>query len=491
MSSSSSTMSVAAGGARALSHLPAPAQDPQIRGAIAAILARVKELQSGIINVRAADAGKAVSYAAWLENNNDLRGRATMYPFIGAGIGNGALVELADGSVKWDLINGIGIHMFGHSDARMIEAQLESALSDTCMQGNIQHNADVLAIAQILIGQASRTSKLRHCFVTNSGCMANENALKICQQKTHAAPRVIAFADCFMGRSTTMSQIGDTPAYRQGLHLNTLVDYMPFFDALAPEESIAKATAHLKHLIERYPRQHSCFVMELIQGEGGLRIAPREFLAPLMQICRDAGIPVWADEIQTFGRTTSMFRYEALDVGDLIDVVTIGKMSQVCATLFTAEMNPGPGLLAGTFSASTSAFHVGRKALETLRDGSYYGPSGRIAELHQAFRECAEDLIARRSEFFPEIVDGHGRRSRSFIGGVGGMMRLTPLGGSKERIGALLKVLFHEGVIALNCGHGPYHLRFLAAIGVMKPEQFREVFQIVERSLELTVAAEK
>ena len=64
------------------------------------------------------------------------------------------------------------------------------------------------------------------------------------------------------------------------------------------------------------------------------------------------------------------------------------------------------------------------------------------------------------------------------------MMRLTPLGGKKDALTALLKIMFEEGVIALACGHGPYHLRLLPPFGVMEPEQFKPVFAIIEGSLE-------
>ena len=56
-------------------------------------------------------------------------------------------VRLADGSVKWDMINGIGVHMFGHSDRDMIRASLEGAVSDTVMQGNLQYNQDAVDFA--------------------------------------------------------------------------------------------------------------------------------------------------------------------------------------------------------------------------------------------------------------------------------------------------------------------------------------------------------
>ena len=65
-------------------------------------------------------------------------------------------------------------------------------------------------------------------------------------------------------------------------------------------------------------------------------------------------------------------------------------------------------------------------------------------------------------------------------------MRLTPFGGNKEKIGRLLNNLFEDGVIAFSAGHGPYHLRFLPAVGVMKPEQFTSVFAIMEKSFART-----
>ena len=70
------------------------------------------------------------------------------------------------------------------------------------------------------------------------------------------------------------------------------------------------------------------------------------------------------------------------------------------------------------------------------------------------------------------------------IGGIGAMLRLTPLGGDKDRLVAFLKILFDEGVIALTCGHGPYHLRFLPPLGVMEVAQFKPVFAILEKALE-------
>ncbi len=457
-----------------------------INDAIDAVVREVIEVQSSLTCARPAQKELAETYKSYLDRSAAVRGKPPLYPYVGSGVGNGPLVELADGSVKWDMINGIGVHMFGHSDPDMIATALRAAISDTVQQGNLQANLDSIEVSEVLLAEAGRTSAIKRCFLTNSGCMANESALKVCYQKTGGS-RVIAFNDCFMGRSVTMSQIGDNAAGRVGIPLSTLVDYIEFYDHELGNESIERAVRQLKQLIARYPGQIACFIMELVQGEGGFNTAPREFFEPLMQICRENGIGVWADEVQTFGRTESMFHFEQLGLGEYVDVVTIGKMSQVCACLYTAEFNPKPGLLSGTFIGGTVEIQVGKRVLERMRDGGYYGPHGRNARLHEAFRQHARHLVEKHRNWFPPIPGPTDlTRRNGFHGGVGGMMRLTPFAGEKPMIMKALNHLFEEGVIAFYCGHGPYHLRFLPPVGVMKAEQFKDVFEIVERALEKT-----
>ena len=98
-------------------------------------------------------------------------------------------------------------------------------------------------------------------------------------------------------------------------------------------------------------------------------------------------------------------------------------------------------------------------------------------------------LVLVDPAWFPPVREAFGRSHDRFTGGTGGMMRFTPFGGSKEKIMRLMHVLFEEGVIAFYCGHDPYHVRFLPPVGVMRPEQFGPVMEIVERSL-ARVAAE-
>ena len=68
-------------------------------------------------------------------------------------------------------------------------------------------------------------------------------------------------------------------------------------------------------------------------------------------------------------------------------------------------------------------------------------------------------------------------------GGLGGMMRFTPFGGEKDKVGKAAKAIYDEGAVMFFCGHGPYHLRMLPPLGVMKMEDWPRVFEVVERGL--------
>jgi acetylornithine/N-succinyldiaminopimelate aminotransferase len=118
-----------------------------------------------------------------------------------------------------------------------------------------------------------------------------------------------------------------------------------------------------------------------------------------------------------------------------------------------------------------------------MRDGGYYGPEGRNAKLHAAFREHAARLVERNPSCFEPVRLAFGREHRNWVGGTGGMCRFTPYGGNKDRIMKLLHAMFEEGVMAFYCGHDPYHVRMLPPVGVMEPEHWGPVFEIVERAM--------
>ena len=140
-------------------------------------------------------------------------------------------------------------------------------------------------------------------------------------------------------------------------------------------------------------------------------------------------------------------------------------------------MDPKPGLLSGTFTGSTTDFRVGLEMLKLLQADSLYGESGWFQQHHREFRRQVTMLAERRPKWFP------GDR-RSIVGGIGGMMRMTPFGGEKEKITRAAKAIFEEGAIVFWCGHGPFHLRMLPPLLIMKQDDWPKVFEVIEKGLE-------
>ncbi len=493
---------------------------PAIRAAAAAITGEVRAKSALIADARPPLAALKESYDGLMARAAAVRGKPLLYPFLGSGIGNGPLVELADGSVKWDMVCGIGVNFFGHSDADLIEQAVLGGVDDVVKQGNLTSNFEGYQFCETLLKEAAKGSRLKHAYIATSGAMANENALKVCLHRLYQrhcegaaandpgkllanftpTPRVIAFRDCFMGRSTTMAQIGDSHAGREGLPNGIHVDYMPFWDGAAAERMgpgtqgrtrfIDSALARLQEYTDRYPGAHACFIFEMVQGEGGFNVGDRDYIKALMEFCRARKIAVWDDEIQTFGRLPRMFAYEYFDLGDYVDVFCVGKMTLACATLWTSDFNPKTNLLSGTFTGETASFRVGTRVLERLRDGGCYdsgnitnaGTPGAFSRQHDLFRAQCAALIARHPDWFP-AVDALGGGGERLVGGLGGMMRFTPFGGDKAKVMNACKAMFDEGVITFYCGHGPWHVRLLPPLPAMKDEHWPRVFSCIEKGL--------
>jgi 4-aminobutyrate aminotransferase-like enzyme len=446
--------------------------DERVSRARDLIAQALAEHQRSLTGVRPADPERKQSYDDLLREFGTIRGGDLYYPYLGSGFGCGPLVELADGSVKYDFISGIGVHHWGHSHPDMVQAALTAALEDTVMQGNLQQHVASVALARTIVRAANRHgANLSHCFFSTSGAMANENALKLILQRNSPADRVLAFEGCFAGRSLALSQVTDRPAYRQGLPSLLAVDYVPFYDPSAPKQSTTEALRVLKQHLDRYPGKHTCMVFELVQGEGGFNPGDREFFLPLVDVLKQRNVTVLVDEIQTFGRTTELFAFQHFGLDPFVDVVTIGKLAHVCATLFSPEYKPKPGLLSQTFTSSTAALHVGKAIIEGLLSGGFFGPEGRNVQIHEHFLRHFRDIEQRH----PGLISGPY--------GVAAMIAFTPFRGDSEKVKTFVHALFHAGVVAFSCGRDLSRVRFLVPAGAITFDHIDAAMKIVERTL--------
>jgi acetylornithine/N-succinyldiaminopimelate aminotransferase len=445
----------------------------KINDLISHIQNEVESAQKKLSSTKPADPSLEMAYRAYIEKLTAVRGRNLFYPYVGSGLGHGPYVELGDGSVKLDLINGIGIHLFGHSHPALIKAAIKASLQDIVMQGNLQPNREYGELLETLVTAAGRKSRLKKGWIGTCGTIVNENALKIARQKNSPARKILAVQNNFAGRSTMMAEITDNPEYRVGLPSYNEVLYVPFYDPEDPQSS-KKALDTLKQHIANNPKNIACFIFELVQGEGGFNCAPPEFFIPLFEECKKNHIALWADEIQSFSRTGELFAFETLGLGEYIDIVTLAKTAQCGAVIYTEEYNPKPGLIAGTFTASTVSLATGLQSMKILLDKKntpVFGAGGMIEKIHKEFLSMLGELKEGSCKGF--IKD---------FGGLGLMVAMTPYDGSKEKTAKLLQNLFKNGVIAFSCGHGPFKIRFLLPL-VLEKQHIREVKLILEKSL--------
>ena len=442
--------------------------DPRIQQAKDLIAAALADAQVGITEVKPANPELKDSYDDLVKRTSAARGANIYYRYLGSGIGKGGLVELADGSVKYDFITGIGVHYFGHSHPEIINSGIDAAIGDTVMQGHLQQNTDQMKLMETFLDLARKNgSDLAHCFLTSTGATANENALKLMFQKNNPANRMLAFKKCFAGRTLALAQMTDKHVYRDGLPVAMQVDYLPFYDCNDHQGSIERAVNTLKSHLERFPKSYAGMCFELIQGEGGYFPGNKEFFMAIINILKENNIAVWIDEVQTFGRTTEAFAFQHFGLDDYVDLVSVGKMSQVCATFFTENYKPRPGLISQTFTSSTSAIRASQVILDKLKSGGLTGENGRIMKLHNKF----VDELKKLAEKFPGQFTGPY--------GLGGMVAFTVMDGDLAKTKEFTNKLFENGVISFIAGKNPTRVRFLMPVLAIDENDIENVVGII------------
>ena len=432
---------------------------------------RVREAATALVDAVAQEAaGRSLrpeQYAKALRLLERKRGRPLLLPLLMGGAGRGARVRLADGTHRIDFVGGIGQYLFGHSDPDLLETATAAAAVDTVLQGHLAPGPEYLALMQALLRHAG--PRLRHVWLSVSGSMANENAMKMIFQRNAPADMLVVFENGFAGRTTTLAEVTDKPEFRVGIPLRGNVLHVPFFDENA-DDPIGRSVRALDGHLRRFPGRIAGMLFELVQGEGGFHTAPREFFAALMERCHEAEIAVWVDEVQTFGRTGELFAFRTLDLEQYPDVVTAGKAMQGSAVLFSRRYNPKAGLVAGTFAGATAAMAVGARIIERLEEEGYLGPDGRISVLARRVERRFESLEKR----MPQAV---GPRS-----GLGAMQAFVPWEGDPDVTADVVRTAFEEGLVLLAAGRDPAKVRMLLPVNVTD-EELEAGFAILEKTL--------
>lgn len=427
--------------------------------------------QQKINKIKGPDPGKEHLIENKLKDFERARGRGFFYNYMSSGKGHGPLTQLIDGSVKYDLINGIGVNLLGHSHPLFIKSNLEAAMSDTIMCGNLLPYEQAYETCQSLVNAVKGKSRLAHFWYAGSGSFSNDTALKLVWQKRAPRYKVLAFTKAFAGRSVAMQDITYNDSYREGMPQTVEVERVPHFDQKDPENALSKTLKALEEAWNKAPDQYAVMTLELIQGEGGFIFGNRDYYVGIFEWAKSKGIPIWVDEVQTFGRTHQLFAFQMFELDQYVDLVTVAKAFQACGVLFTEEMNPKPGLIAGTFHGSLSAIICAQKTLKLLLEGPFYGKGKRIAQIEESFLGRAK-----------ELMNGSCKGKITYAGGIGTMIALEVGHSDKDGTNKFLKKLFDNGVIAFSAGSDPVRVRFLLPI-TLTDEHLNEIFSIIEKTI--------
>jgi acetylornithine/N-succinyldiaminopimelate aminotransferase len=437
--------------------------DKFVNDAIDIILQRMGHYQSQISQVLNPKNECSESFAKLINIVDTFRG-PLYFPYLSSGIGSGPYVECSDGSVKLDFISGIGVH-WSHGDRDIVKSSIFAAVHDTVMQGNLQQHRGSVDLFKLLC----ESSGLDYAFLTSSGVMAVENALKICFQKRFPAKRILAFSKNFCGRTLAAASITDKAANRLGIPKCLDVDYIPFYDrSISISENIDRCITLLSEYIKRYPDDYACMKFELIQGEGGIVVGSRLFFKEIIKFLKQNSIPVVVDETQTFGRTTHLFAFQMFDLQDDVDVVCIGKLSQVCATLYKKSFKPKPGLISQTFTSSTSAIEASKVIIDQLLNHNYLGKNGKISKIHGYFSRKFRQLQSKYPDYLSDLR------------GVGTMVAFRVFDGEKEVVLDFISKCFDKGLISFIAGNNPSFVRFLLPVGGLETSHIDVAFLILE-----------
>jgi predicted acetylornithine/succinylornithine family transaminase len=245
--------------------------------------------------------------------------------------GRGSRVVDVDGREYVDLTAGWGVCALGHCHPALVEAIRKQA-GRLMQTTNLFYTLPQLDLAEAL---AKITPEpITRSFFTNSGTEAVEGAIKLAHRAT-GRRKFVSTESSFHGRTlgalAVIGQPKHRDPYRELLPEQVVV---PFGDLAAAERATDGETA--------------AFIVEPVQGEGGVNVPPEGYLRGLRELCERSGALFILDEIQTgIGRTGKLLALEHDEV--VPDVLTLGKGlgggfpvgAFLCTEAVAATVKPG------------------------------------------------------------------------------------------------------------------------------------------------------
>ncbi len=224
--------------------------------------------------------------------------------------GEGCYLYDENGKKYLDMLSGIAVNCLGYNHPKLTEAICDQAKKIIHIS-NLFYIKPQVEVAKILV-ENSCGDKVFFC---NSGAESNEAAIKLVRRyfydKSLDKYEIISFGGGFHGRTLGALTATAQPKYHEGFYpLPEGFKYAKYNDITSVKNLINEKTAAI--------------FIELIQGEGGVNPADKEFIKELFNLCKENNILFCVDEVQTgIGRTGKLFAYQHYDIEP--DIITLAK----------------------------------------------------------------------------------------------------------------------------------------------------------------------
>jgi 4-aminobutyrate aminotransferase len=381
------------------------------------------------------------------------------YPLV-AKSGRGAMVEDVDGNTFLDFAAGIAVCSTGHCHPKVVAAIQKQAAELIHMSGTDFYYESLPLLAERL-GKTVPGSEEKKVFFTNSGTEAIEGAVKLARYATKR-DKMIAFYGCFHGRTMgSLSLTASKATQRKGFGaLLGGVEHIPYPYAYrcalghGPEtcgEEILETLENqvFKRLFD--PTEVAGIIIEPIQGEGGYVPAPKFFLQELQRICRQHGIMLITDEVQSgMGRTGKWWAFEHAGIEP--DIITSAKgiasgMPLGAIIARSSVMNWKPGSHGTTFGGNPVCLAASLATMDLIEGG-----------LMENARKMGKYIFERTADWTSKFKIVGDVRGKGLMVGI----ELVRDQGTKERAADLRNSIvdraFHKGLLVLGAGENTLRL---------------------------------
>jgi diaminobutyrate-2-oxoglutarate transaminase len=392
----------------------------------------------------------------------------------------GEYLFTADGTRYLDFFAGAGALNYGHNPDG-IKARLVSYLESDGLTHGLDFatvaKADFLSIFESKI-LAPRGLNHRVQFCSPSGTNAVEAAIKLARLVTGRGT-IVAFSGGFHGVSSGSLAATSAAYYKQGLYGSLSgVTHVPFPDS---PFGVFDSMSYLKRMVEDASsgsEKPAAIMLETVQAEGGIYVAPVDFLRQLRQFCDSHGILLIVDDIQAgCGRTGKFFSFERAEIKP--DLITLSKSIggyglPMALLLIKPEFDIWqPGQHNGTFRGNQMAFIA---AAEAIRQ--FWGDAEFKANLA---RKC--EIMG---DFLKNVIGNNFDVKVRGLGMMWGIdMSKLPYVKARE----ISKACFANGLVIETCGRDDEVLKLLPSLTISE-ESLMNGLNIIHQAMRVAAGSE-